>query len=440
LFTSGTTGVPKGVVQTHRNVLHHTRVYTNALHISHEDHLTLFSGFGFDAAVMDILGALLNGACLHPLELRAEGYPGEVLDHMAEAAVTILHATPTVFRFLMRSKVCRHELQSVRAVVLGGEAAQVSDFELFCKQFTPPAVFVNGLGPSESTTAAQFFADHNTRLRGSVVPVGKAVEGTELLLLDAEGQQTGMVGELAVRSPFVAKGYWGQPELTAERFVVDPEKPGARIYRTGDQVRRLPDGSLVFLGRIDKQVKLRGHRIEPSEIEAVLARQAGVEKVVVILSEASGAPELLAYYEGNAAAHELHRALKAVLPTYMVPAAFVAVRTLSFKANGKLDVGALPVPQRARDSAAPIVAPRTSAEKQLVKIWSDVLGVAEIGVHDDFFELGGHSLLAAQLAARVNESMQVAVPLRRLFDGPTVAQVAEHVEALQWAMNGAAQD
>jgi len=453
LFTSGSTGKPKGVMQNHRNVLHHVRTYTNSLQINAEDRLSLFSTYGFDASIMDIFGALLNGACLCPLDIRSHEHPGEMLDLMEGATehpgVSILHATPTVLRFLMRHKVCRHDLSAVRLVVLGGEEARPSDFALFKRHFAPPAIFVNGLGPSESTLATQFFADHQTQLPGQIVPVGSAVEGTRVVLLNEDGSEAGVSGELAIRSSHVSLGYWQHPELTSERFLPDPteEEPGRYLYRTGDRVRMLPDGQLVYLGRIDGQLKVRGHRIEPGEIEAQLAAMEGVNRCVVLMHSGSpdggsGDARLVAYVvlqEDDAAAeldtNVLRRHLRTVLPDYMVPQVFMLVDELPLLPNGKVDKSALPAPDWTRDETQIYVHPRTETERQLAGIWSDILGVSNVGVHDDFFELGGHSLMAAQLVARVTESMQVGLPLRRLFDTPTIAGIAEHVDALQWALH-----
>jgi amino acid adenylation domain-containing protein len=441
LFTSGSTGVPKGVMQTHGNVVHHVHTYIRSLKISSADRLSLLPAYGFDAAVMDIFAALFTGACLYPMKLRDEEYPGQLLDRMGEHRISILHATPTLFRHLMRNKVCRHDLSCVRIVVLGGEEALANDFALFRKQFAPPALFVNGLGPSESTLALQFFADHGTRLPGNTVPVGSPVAGTEVLLLNKDGTEAGIVGELAIRSRYVSKGYWKQPELTAERFIADPENPDKVLYLTGDRARYLPDGQLVFIGRVDDQVKVRGHRIEPGEIEATALTVDGVERCAVVLNRAErGEPRLVAYVVGDADISVLRAELRAALPGYMIPSVFMHIQELPLTSNGKLDRNALPEPPLTRDDREAYVEPRNDIEVRLAAIWSEVLGVDRIGVHDDFFELGGHSLMAAQLVARVTDTLQVGLPIRRLFDSPTIAGIAEHVETLRWALEADRED
>ncbi|MDP6437281.1 MAG: amino acid adenylation domain-containing protein [Gammaproteobacteria bacterium] len=450
LFTSGSTGVPKGVLQSQRNLLYHARTYSNALQISEQDRLTMFANYCFDAAVMDIFGALLSGACLHPLELKQEDYPGQLLDLMGLTDIdsgaaqgfgaTILHCTPTVFRYLMRHKVCRHDLTGIRAVVLGGEEVLGRDFGLFRKHFAPPTIFVNGFGPSESTLATQFFADHGTRLVGDVVPIGKPVADTDILLMDESGQVGGISGEVVIRSRYVSVGYLNRDDLSTEKFSPDTAEAGVRLYRTGDRARMLPTGDLAYTGRLDAQVKVRGHRVEPGEVEATLAQLDGVERSAVVLRSghaingSGGESRLVAYVVGSASEAEMRRHLKSALPDYMLPAAFVKLEGLPLKANGKVDRNALPEPEWERVLDIVYVAPRTPTEKRLAGIWSDVLGIAEVGVHDDFFELGGHSLLAAQLVSRVTESMQVGLPLRKLFDAPTIADIAEHVETLQWAL------
>jgi amino acid adenylation domain-containing protein len=439
LFTSGTTGIPKGVMQTHANVLHHAATYRNALGIGSSDRLSLLSPFGFDAAVMDIYASLISGACLCPFDVKHEAYLGEVIEAIAASNITVLHSTPTVYRYLMRHKICRYDVTEVRAVVLGGEAAKTGDFEFFKSNFKPHTVFVNGLGPSECSLALQWFAGQQTELHGGLVPVGKPVAGVEVILLDTHQQESGICGELAIACTHVTAGYWQQPELTSKAFV---EMNGKRWYRSGDRARYLPDGNLVFTGRIDEQIKLRGHRIEPGEIEAQLTSHERADRAVVALrDDLQGNPRLVAWVVPKKRqaleTSELRDFLKAHLPRYMMPSVIMVLDNLPLTSNGKIDRRALPIPKWGRNEEQSYVAPRNELEQKLAAIWSDVLGVEKIGVDDDFFELGGHSLLAMQLMARTTESLQIGLPLRRLFDGPTIAQVAKSIDDVRWALGSA---
>jgi len=429
LFTSGSTGVPKGVTQTHRNVLHHVRVYANALYINASDRLNLFAPYGFDAAVMDIYGALLTGACLYPIDIKAAESAREVLDAVARDGITIFHSTPTVYRFLLEQH-SHQSLEAVRLVVLGGEETRVADFELFCEKFPAYAVFVNGLGPTESTLALQYFANHETRMAAGVVPVGAAVEGTELLLLDEQGEPAGLQGEICIRGEHITPGYWQADELNASAFV-EPAEGGPRIYRTGDLGRYLPDGNLVFLGRRDAQVKVRGNRIEPGEIEAVINGCDGIDQCAVVLREDKpGDPGLAAYFVAEAAADvalaDVRRHVQERLPGYMVPAAFVELDAIPLTPNGKLDRNALPAPVWESDTE--YVAPRNDNERRVAEVWADVLGVEQVGVNDDFFALGGHSLIATQLMSRIRDEIGYELPLRALFETSTVAGLCELLE------------
>jgi amino acid adenylation domain-containing protein len=470
LYTSGSTGEPKGVMQTHRNVLHHVGTYTNALHISKQDRLTLLSAYGFDAAVQDIFGALLNGATVYPLNLRREVRVGAVLERISAEKLTILHCTPTVYRYLLRYRGDQ-DLSSLRAVVLGGEEARGADLELFKAVFDRGAVFVNGLGPTESTLALQFFANHDTQLSGNVLPVGRAVVRTEAVMLHEGGRAAGICGEIAIRSAYLTPGYWARPELTAAAFPEDPAGGERRIYRTGDMGRRLPDGQLAFMGRADRQVKLRGFRIELGEVESVLATHPQVgEAVVVAQEDQSGDKRLVAYVtavseEADAAAprqylkrrpernaertnserpptltgcslssEELRRFLREKLPEYMLPSVFVFLDALPLTPSGKVDRKALPAPA-AGDGASHTgaVAPRTATEEMVLGVFRGVLERADFGVLDSFFDLGGHSLMAARLMARLRTASGIDLPLRNLFESPTVAGMAEVIDALAWS-------
>ena len=351
LYTSGSTGQPKGVMQNHRNVLHHLRCYSNNLHIAADDKLTLLSSYGFDAAVMDILAALLNGATLYPLDLKAQD-SAAVRRSIIEEAVTIYHSTPTVYRYLFAGLDHRDDLSAIRLVVLGGEEAQKTDFDLFKTHCSKECILVNGLGPTESTLALQYFMTHESQLAGHRLPVGYPVDDTEIVLLDEAGIDAEVCGEIGIRSAHVALGYWQRPELSEAAFRMDPQGGPRRLYRTGDMGRRLPDGSIGFLGRRDFQVKIRGLRIELGEIEAALGQHPAVRSAVVLVrADGAGEKQLTGYVVGDncvPAASDLRAHLKAKLPDYMVPSAFVILEQLPLTRNGKIDRSALPAPNRRR--------------------------------------------------------------------------------------------
>jgi len=440
LYTSGSTGQPKGVVQNQRNVLHHIANYTNGLHLNPNDKLTLIPSYGFDAAVMDMFGALLNGATLYPINLKEED-PTALLARMVEEKITVYHSTPTVYRYLVGSLTGKEDLSAIRLVVLGGEEVLTKDIDRFRRHFSENAIFVNGLGPTESTLALQYFINHETQVIGNIVPVGYAVEDTEVHLLNEAGERTEIYGEIGIRSDHLALGYWQESEMTKAAFFPDPQGGTQRIYRTGDMGRLLCDGSIAFTGRKDFQVKIRGVRIEPGEIESALSQHPGVRECVVLAREdVLDVKRLVVYIVANQqrapSAHDLRSFLKQKLPDYMVPSAFVYLDALPRTPNGKIDRGALPAPDQisaALDQS--YVAARTPEEEKLAKIWAQVLKLNRVGIHDNFFELGGHSLLATQVMSRLREAFQVELNLRELFEHPTVAGLAESLEAIHWASN-----
>ena len=429
LYTSGSTGKPKGVMQNHRNVLHHIRNYTNNLHICAEDRLTLLSSYGFDAAVMDIFGALLNGATLYPIDIKEEGF-GALYQQLVGQKITIYHSTPTVYRYFIGSLSSEKTLSFTRLVVLGGEEVFKKDVELYKKHFPPACLFVNGLGPTESTVSLQYFISQDTEIARTSVPVGYPVEDTEILLLNEAGKEVAIYGEIAIRSPHLALGYWQKTELTETSFLSDPTGGSRRIYRTGDMGRLLPDGKLEFVGRKDFQVKVRGFRIELGEIEVVLAQHPSVVETVVIAREDQlGDKQLVAYVVLNkkpaVTNNELRNFLRQKLPDYMIPSAFVSLDSLPLTPNGKIDRRALPAPDSERPVAEDsYVAPRNSIEEVLAGIWCEILGLKEVGIHDNFFELGGHSLLATQVMSRLRKVFEIEIPLRTLFESPTVEELA----------------
>ena len=440
LYTSGSTGQPKGVMQSHRNVLYFSRTYTNSLHLSASDRLTLLFTYISDGAVMDIFGALLNGATLYPFDLRAEDLT-RLAVWLQQEEISVYHSTPTVYRHFVRTLTGAEQFPALRLVVLGGEAVYKPDVDLYKRLFPEDCLFVNGLGPTESTLALQYFLNKRTEVRRHAVPVGYPVEGTEILVLDNAGEpvQGYGLGEIAIRSPHIALGYWRQPALTAAAFRPDPAGGSERIYCTGDLGRWLPDGSLEFMGRKDWQVKVRGYRVELGEIETTLAQHPAIREAVVIAQEEGlGEVRLVAYVVPRQAStptdSELRHWLREKLPAYMVPSAFMRLDALPLTSSGKIDRLALPIPSQVRPELdAVFMPPHTPTEEVLAGIWTTVLGVEKVGVHDNFFALGGHSLLAVQVMSRLREAVQMEVPLCALFEAPTVASLALHLDTAREA-------
>jgi amino acid adenylation domain-containing protein len=427
LYTSGSTGKPKGVMQNHRNVLHYIRAYTNNLHLRSDDRLTLLSSYCFDASVMDIYGALLNGATLCPINIKQEGLAG-LSQQLIDDEITVYHSTPTVYRYFTGTLNRKIEFPRVRLVVLGGEKVNRTDVEAYQKYFSDDCIFVNGLGPTEATVALQNFVNKQTRISTDGVPVGFPVEDTDVLLLNKDGKPTDVCGEIAIKSAHVAVGYWRNPDATAKAFSTNGQGPSVRIYRTGDMGRRLPDGSITFAGRKDFQVKIRGHRIELGEIESALAQHPCVRESVVVARENNGDTRLVSYVVPGSEtliSGELRDYLKQKLPEYMVPSSFIMLDALPLTASGKLNRRALPAPVELRDRPeVTFAAPQTPVEKSLATIWAEVLGVNAVGVNDNFFDLGGHSLLAVHLFARIENEFGKRLPLATLFQSPTIAELA----------------
>jgi thioesterase domain-containing protein/acyl carrier protein len=444
-------------MQNHRNVLHYIRVYTNNLHLNEGDRLTLLSSYCFDASVMDIYGALLNGATLYPIDIKEDGL-ADLPQKLFDERITVYHSTPTVYRYFVNT-LAQTEFPDLRLVVLGGEKVTRADVELYQKHFSDDCLFVNGLGPTEATVALQNFIDKQSRISGDNIPVGFPVADTEVLLLNKDGKPSAVSGEIAIKSGHVALGYWRNTEATATAFTTNGNGPATRIYRTGDMGRRLPDGSIKFEGRKDFQVKIRGFRVELGEIESALVQHCAVREGVVVIKENGGGDKrLVAYvvphdkpcptnfslslqveqksrtndklkFVGQQASitAELRDFLRQKLPEYMVPASFVVLDSLPLTASGKLNRRALPAPDDSIDRAT-VAVPQTPLEKSLAGIFADVLQLKSFGIDDNFFDLGGHSLLAVRLFAQIEKKLGKRLPLATLFQAPTVSQLAAVIQ------------
>lgn len=439
VYTSGSTGQPKGIVHSHRNLLHNIMNYTNAFHISPDDRLTLLHSSSYSSALVDIFCALLNGAALFPWDVRHQGLVG-LADWLVEQAITVFNWAPTPFRYFVETASDVASRLSLRLLVLGSEPVTKRDFELYRKHFPENCLFVNRLGTSESNNFCLYFADRQTVLEGHVVLAGYAVPGKKVLLLDNQGQEVGFdqIGQIAIQSSYLALGYWRKPELTEAVFLPDPDGGNERIYLTGDLGRMRCDGCLEHLGRKDFQVKIRGYRIETAEIETAIAALESVRDVVVVARDRLGEQRLVAYLvlTGHAplSGDKLKRLLGETLPDYMVPDTYVTLDELPMTATGKTDRKALPDPDwntfGTKKHYAP---PGNSTEAALAEIWSGLFGGRQIGIHDDFFELGGYSLLAASLFAQIHERFGQRLPLATLLKAPTIAQLTKILTEDDWS-------
>ena len=411
LYTSGSTGNPKGFTHVHRNVLHDCWHYTNAAHFCAADRFVLLSSYSFADSVRTIYSALLNGAALYPFDLNQDGTTA-LARWLSDHDITVYRSVPTAFRHFVRTLTGDTAFPALRLIYLAGEPVYKPDVEAYRRHFAPHCILVNRLGTGEALTFRCYFIDQDTPITTHQVPVGYAVPDNEVILLDADGQAVdgSDIGEIAVKSRYLSPGYWCRPELTQAAFQADVAGSQARLYRTGDLGRLRPDGCLIHLGRKDFQVKIRGYRVEVAEIEHALASLETVQEAIVMANAGpSGDHRLVAYVVPAVSpaptASILGNALRARLPAYMVPSAFVLLGALPLTPNGKVDRRALPPPRPGRPILdTPFVAPRTPMETELACIWAEVFALDEVGIHDPFLELGGHSLLAMQILSRVIET------------------------------------
>jgi len=439
-FTSGTTGTPKAIAGTHRPLAHFFGWYARELGVGDADRVSVLSGLAHDPLLRDVFAALTVGGSIAIPDPDPIGTPGWLAGWMRDEGITVAHLTPAMGQLLATGSGDAR-LPTLRLACFGGDVLRAGDVERL-RAIAPDADAVNFYGATETPQAMGIFRlPADLAEVGPAVPVGWGIDGVDLLVVTPSGTLAGIgeLGEIAVRTPYLSRGYLNDAELTAARFVPNPltGDPADRVYRTGDLGRYRPDGAVEPVGRADQQVKVRGFRVELGEIEAALASHPAIREAAVTARETEGGDHRLAAYwvpsdEGadgpDAAALRAH--LKALLPEYMVPSAWVQLDRLPLTANGKLDRRALP-------EAASVVtdarAPRTPTEEILAQLWAEVLRTESVGVDDDFFALGGHSLLATRLLARVQNALGVVLPLRAVFEGPTVAELAARVEEMRRA-------
>jgi amino acid adenylation domain-containing protein len=429
IYTSGSTGKPKGVMVEHRNVVNFFAGMDQIIGAEAGTWLAVTS-ISFDISVLELLWTLARG---FQVVIHGEGNTDRIPAEISRHGVTHLQVTPSLLRALVSDPQSRQALAGLKKIFVGGEALPGSLVAALRSVF--PGELYNMYGPTET---AIWSTVHPVQEERSNIPIGKPIANTQVYVLDSQMRLVprGATGHLFIGGDGVVRGYWNRPELTAERFVSDPFRPGGRLYRTGDLARFLPDGSLEFLGRSDFQVKIRGFRIELGEIEAALEQQPGVDQAVVAAREdRAGEKVLAAFYVAKAGksvpAGELRSALEATLPHYMVPSHFVALEKLPLTANGKIDRNALPsLAPAERRSASAGEEPRGEFEEFLANAWRKALGLERVCREDNFFQLGGHSLAALRIAFQCQQEFQVDVPLPVFVQYPVLSEQARHLEEM----------
>ncbi|MGA9767772.1 MAG: amino acid adenylation domain-containing protein, partial [Blastocatellia bacterium] len=446
IYTSGSTGTPKGVGLSHRAAVNHFSVFNDEYELCSSDVVLQLASFSFDISLEQILPALFTGASV---VLRGNEVltASDFIQNISESGITVLDLATAYWHQLIKDCAANEEKipdNNLRLVMVGGDTMLPEPVRLWQKSRLDSSRLINSYGPTEAAiTSTVFDVPHGFCQDATPrrIPIGKPLHNRFLYILDSRGNlaPVGVVGELHIGGSLIAREYLNRPDLTAERFIPDcfSDLPGARLYKTGDLTRYLADGNIEFLGRIDHQVKIRGFRIELGEVEAVLDQHRSVRECVVRAREDKiGDKRLVAYIvaaEGETlTANELRGFMKERLPDYMVPSAFVMLEAMPLTPNGKLDHRQLPPPDwHGSEMAEGFTTPRTPIEEILAGIWSGILSVEQISIYDNFFDLGGHSLLATQVVSRLQKVLQIEIPLRSLFEHPTIAALAENIETVQ---------
>ncbi len=423
IYTSGSTGKPKGVEIEHRGLLNLVSWHQRYYEVNAADRATQLASAAFDASVWELWPYLTAGASVYIVDEETRAQPQKLLAWLSEHRIT-LSFLPTPLAEAVLTEPLPEQL-SLRALLTGGDRLHRGDWGKL------PFKFVNHYGPTEITVVATCGIVSERERRDPLI--GRPIDNTEIYILDSQQRAVpiGVIGEIYVGGAGLARGYLNRPELTVEKFVKNPFSDG-RLYRTGDLARYVDNGEIEFVGRIDHQVKVRGFRIELGEIESVISEHPDVRDVAVNVCGGNDIDRRLVAYvvkeEENFDAQRLRDHLKQHLPEYMLPAAFITLDQLPLTPNGKVDYSALPVPDEVRSSETAFVDARTPVEEMLSGIWAEILKVERVGVHDNFFALGGHSLLATQVISRVRRTFELELPLRIVFEKPTVAEMAEEIE------------
>ena len=436
IYTSGSTGKPKGVMIPHRGICNQLYWRQTTFGLTQTDRILQTISFSFDPSVWQIFWPLSFGAQLIMARPGGHQDTAYLVKMIVEQQITVLALVPSILRVLLEEKGIEN-CKCLKHITCGGEALAVELIENFFARLNLDNVLINCYGPTEASIDATFWVCQRGT-HHSIAPIGRPITNAEIYILDEDLQpvSVGEPGELHIGGVGLARGYLNRPDLTKQKFIPHPfnTEPGARLYKTGDLARYLPDGNIEFLGRIDDQVKIRGFRIELGEIEAKLGEHPAVKQTLVMVKEdVPGDKRLVAYVvmqpkQVLLTTSELRRFLLDKLPHYMVPAAFVFLDTMPLNPNGKVDRRALPAPDISDfQDTNTFVKPRNATEEVLAVIWGQILGLAQISIHSNFFELGGHSLLATQVISRVRQSFGVEIPLHLFFETPTIAGLASAI-------------
>jgi amino acid adenylation domain-containing protein len=447
IYTSGSTGQPKGAMLEHRGMLNHLYAKITDLQLSATDVIAQTAAQTFDISIWQFLSALLVGGRVEIVPSETTADPAELLPLIQHQQVSILEIVPSLLRMMLQhieqDGNTKTNLPELRWILLTGETLPPQ----LCRQWFqhyPTIPMMNAYGPTECSDDVTHYPIYQPPEEAVLnLPIGRPISNTHLYILDNHLQPVpiGVAGELYVGGAGVGRGYLNNPELTQQTFIENSFTPSGRLYKTGDKARYLPNGNIEFLGRIDYQVKIRGFRVELGEIEAVLNKHPQLQNAAVtVWEEQPGNQHLVAYVvtneEHSITNNQVRDFLKEKLPDYMVPSVVVLLEKMPLTPNGKIDRRSLPVPDIQSSYRANFVAPRNPTQEVIAGLWSEVLNLQQIGIHDNFFELGGHSLLGTQIISRLRSLFQIDIPLRRLFESPTIAELSEFINTTRHADSG----
>jgi amino acid adenylation domain-containing protein len=445
MYTSGSTGEPKGVAIAHKNVVRLVKD-TNYTAIKENDRIIQLSNYAFDGSVFDIFSTLLNGGSLHIASKEVVLSNHLLVDFIETHQINIMFITTALFNSIL--DISPAVISYFDKLYFGGEEASLSHIRKALAHRKNKDSIVHVYGPTESTTFSTYHVIESLTENASSVPIGKPISNTTAFILDRQQQPSpiGVSGEIYLGGDGLARGYLNKADLTDQKFKIHSHltASGIRLYATGDMGRWTVDGNIEFLGRADRQIKIRGHRIELGEVENILLTYNLLEKAYLLVREDSkGGKQLVAYYISKTTikSSEIKTFLKERLPDYMIPAHFVQVEDLPLNANGKVDERRLPIPLNLKLTDSSLyLKPTNKIEERLVSIWENVLGIDKIGINDNFFEIGGHSLTATQAVARIHKEFDTKISIRNLFANPTIAELSEIISAISWTKKSVTED